>query len=931
MKDRKKIFVFIICVLLFVGFAPDIYAQSTNKKVLTIDDYERWRTIGAVSISDNGEWITFSYVFADKDDTLYIKSTSTDKVYEIPRGSLPPRGRTAAFSDNSKWVAYFIDLPDKEKKKLQKEKKPVPRKAELLNLETGDKLTWEKVASFSFSKGSGFLAVKKIKADPKSKLKGSDLILRNLTEGHHELIGHVNEFGFNKPGTLFAYTIDASDKNGNGLYLIDLMSGVRKPLDNGDVDYSRMAWNEKGTAIAVLKGKEKKGFLHKENVLVAVTGVGSETANKTEYVPSSVFDFPKDHVISEKGAVVWTDNLNKIFFGIKEQETKPEDKKDEENKDEDKKDDDEELADVDIWHWNDDRLQSVQEASAKRDMDFTYMGVLLLNSKKFHQLTDKKMRSISLSRDGKWGIGRDNSKYWSDWKDAFADLYRVNTGTGERTLILEAQYRTYGISPDSKSFLYWKDAHIWIYVLDSNTHINLTEKAPVSFINVESDYAGEKPPYGVAGWTKDKKSVVLYHKYDLWLQPLDGSPPRNLTEGYGDKNEIRLRYIRLDNEEKFIDLSKTMLLSAYGQWTKKSGFCELSKGKLKQLILEDKRFGRVIKAQKANKLMFTIESFVNFPDYYISDLALTAPKAVTNANPLQNEYKWGHRILFEYTNKNGVRLQGTLAIPDDYKEGQKRPMLVNFYEKNSQNLHRHIAPRYASSFGGVLIEAVSKGYLYMQPDVHFNIGSSHSDMLECVEAAVKKVIEMGYADPERIGLHGHSYSGEGASYIATQSKMFAAVASGAGVSNLVADFNHFWGWNYQLKGRNGANGHRYYYYGQGRWGTNPHDDFETYWNESAVAHVKTMDVPLLLLHGTNDPTVAFMENLEFYNALRFYKKNVILLAYPGEGHGLRKLVNRKDLTIRMMQFFDHYLMDKPAPEWMTHGVPFIEKKKKKIG
>lgn len=917
MKDRKRILVFFLCIILFIGLAPYIFAQSNDKKVLTIDDYEKWRTISSVVISDSGEWITFAYIFADADDTLYVKSTKTDKVYEIPRGSLP------AFSDDSKWAAYFINLPDKEQKKLRKDKKPITRKAELLNVETGDKLLWENVASFGFSKGSGFLAVKKIKADPKSKLKGSDLILRNLPQGHHELIGHVNEFSFNKPGTMFAYTIDAKDKNANGLHLIDLNSNVRKPLDNGDVEYARLSWNEKGNALAVLKGKEKKGFEHKENRLVVVTGIGGENTAKTEYDPSTAFDFPKDHVISEKGVVVWTEDLNKIFFGIKEQKVKPEDKKDE-----DKKDDTEEKADVDIWHWNDERIQSVQMASAERDKNFTLRGVLNISSKRFYRLTDKKMRTVDLSRDGKWGIGRDNSKYWSDWEDAIADLYRVNTETGERILFLEAQYRTFGISPDSKSFLYWKDAHIWRYTIGSNVHTNLTENATVSFVNLESDYAGEKPAYGFAGWTKDKKNVILYHKYDLWLQPLDGSSPTNLTEGYGDENEIRLRYIKLDKEEKFIDLSKTILLSAYGQWTKKSGFCELSKGKLKQLILEDKRFGRVFKAQKTNKLMYTIESFVNFPDYYVSNLVFTAPKAVTNANPLQKGYKWGHRILFEYTNKNGVRLQGTLAIPDDYKEGQKRPMIVNFYEKNSQNLHRHIAPRYASSFGGVMIESVSKGYLYMQPDIHFNIGSSHSDMLDCVEAAVKKVIEMGYADPERIGLHGHSYSGEGASYIATQSKMFAAVASGAGVTNLVADYNHFWGWNYQLKGRNGANGHRYYYYGQGRWGTNPIDDFDIYWNESAVAHVKTMDVPLLLLHGTDDPTVAFMENLEFYNALRFYDKNVILLAYPGEGHGLRKLPNRKDLTIRMQQFFDHYLMDKPAPDWMIHGVPFIEKKNK---
>lgn len=920
MKESKRIFVFFLCIFLLIGLVSNLNSQSDGKKVLTIEDYERWRSIGSVSLSDNGQWISYSYNLIEKDDTFYVKSTVSDKVYEIPRGSLPPRGNTSAFSDDSKWIAYFINLPDKEQKKLQKEKKPVPRKAELLNVETGEKITWENAASISFSKGSGFLAVKKAKADPKSKLKGTDLILRDLTLGHHELIGHVNEYSFNKPGTAFAYTIDTADKNGNGLYLIDLRTNIRKPLDNADMDYARMTWNEKGNAIAVLKGKEEKDFVHKENLLITVTGVGSENPVKTEYDPSGAFDFPKDFVISEKGAVVWTEDTNKIFFGIKEQKPKPKEKKEDEESDE--------IADIDIWHWNDDRIQSVQMQSAERDKNFAYMSVLNIDSKRFYKLTDKKMRTLSLSRDGKWGIGRDNSKYWSDWKDSVADFYRVNTETGERILMLEAQYRTYGISPDSKNFLYWKDAHIWNYKIDTNTHMNLTEKAPVSFVNLESDYAGEKPPYGIAGWTKDKNSVILYHKYDIWLQPLDGDTASNLTGGYGDENEIRLRYVRLDNEEKFIDLSKTILLSAYGQWTKKSGYCELTKGKLKELILEDKRLGRILKAQKADKVIYTIESFVNFPDYYISDLTFTAPKAVTEANPWQKEYKWGYRILFEYTNKNGIRLQGTLAIPDDYKEGEKRPMIVNFYEKNSQNLHRHVAPRYASSFGGVMIEPVSKGYLYMQPDVHFNIGSSHSDMLECVEAAVKKVIEMGYADPKRIGLHGHSYSGEGASYIATQSKMFAAVASGAGVSNLVSDFNQNWGWTYHIKQRNGANGHRYYHYGQGRWGTNPHDDHETYWNESAVAHAKAMDVPLLLLHGTDDPTVSFIENLEFYNALRFLKKNVILLAYPGEGHGLRKLPNRKDLTIRMQQFFDHYLMDKPAPDWMIHGVPFIEKKKK---
>ena len=79
------------------------------------------------------------------------------------------------------------------------------------------------------------------------------------------------------------------------------------------------------------------------------------------------------------------------------------------------------------------------------------------------------------------------------------------------------------------------------------------------------------------------------------------------------------------------------------------------------------------------------------------------------------------------------------------------------------------------------------------------------------------------------------------------------------------------------------------------------------------------------MHGTADPTVRSAKGLNFYNALRYNGKNAFLLAYPGEGHGLRGMANRKDLTIRYFQFFDHYLKGAPAPKWMTDGVPFLEK------
>ena len=136
--------------------------------------------------------------------------------------------------------------------------------------------------------------------------------------------------------------------------------------------------------------------------------------------------------------------------------------------------------------------------------------------------------------------------------------------------------------------------------------------------------------------------------------------------------------------------------------------------------------------------------------------------------------------LFDFTTRRGDKLQGILAIPDDYKPGEKRPMLVTFYEKNSQTMHRYPMPSYISSMGAIPADAVSHGYLTMLPDVKFHVGTSHSDMLDAVEAATKKVIAMGYVDPTKIGVHGHSYGGEGAAFIATRSRLFAAVGDGCG-------------------------------------------------------------------------------------------------------------------------------------------------------
>ena len=921
-----------LALLLLVAAAP-LQAQ-TAKKQMTIDDYSKWRSIGDTRISPDGKLVAYTLRYTNTLDTkplLNLYWVDAAKTDTISNGVQP------VFSDDSRFVAFFVELPYDEAKKLRDGSKPVPRKVQLIDLSNGNKRTWDDMASFTFANGSTHLMLRRRQPDPKVKHKGVDVIVHDLRLSSDQLLGSVSDAQFNKKGELLAYAVDAAEKDANGLFVLDLRNGRTAPLDDDNRIYSRVTWNEEGTAVAALKAVEVEKKSERESILVAFPDVYTVIAPNSKaaavaFDPSKADGFPKNAVVSDKRDLVWSADSKRIFIGTRMQGAAP---------DTSKKKSTDELADVDVWSTRDVRIQSVQMARVEAERNMTFQQVYDVASGRYLPLADTVITQFDpMLGGGVIAVGRNERPYIHDFKRPSADYYRVNLETGERTLALKGQITSnsgafvFGTSPNGQHFLYWKDGQFHVMNVATGTSKQLTNGA-ISFIDRDHDHPGPKPSYGLAGWTADDKGVVLNHRYDLWLYPLDGSAPTNLTKGIGSKNEIRFRVLNTESLEGMgprerartlaIDLSKPILLSAFGQWTKKSGFYELRAGELKPLIYEDALYGQLIKAKNADRYVFTRETFGEFPDLRVSSSTFADAKKITNANPQQAEYAWGKRILFDYKNKNGVRLQGVLAVPDDYKPGEKRPMIVTFYEKNSQNLHRYNMPSFVTGFGSIPAEVITKGYLTMMPDVHFNTRTSHQDMLEAVEIATKKVIDMGYADPKRIGVHGHSYGGEGAAYISTQSKMFAAVGMGAGVTDLTSDFLQPWGWTYDIKGRDGSNGFDYYMYGQGRKGTSIWESPELYRRESAINFAPQVSQPVLIMHGTADPTVSFMEGLNFYHALRFNEKPAWLLAYPGEGHGLRGLANRRDLTIRYMQFFDHYLKGAPAPRWMTEGVPYLDK------
>jgi dipeptidyl aminopeptidase/acylaminoacyl peptidase len=939
-------------------------AATGQKKVLEIDDYVRWRSIDASELSPDGKWLAYgvrttNVVAPDAKPVLYLKHLETNEEIAVPDAT------GAQFSSDSRWVVYQVEVPagrrparadgdttsDTTARARPANGNQPARHTELRELATGRVQSWQDVQSASFSPTATHLLLRRRVVTPAGgaaaaavgggamggaaaagSVRASDALLITLGTARTHFLGSVGNAEFNRLGTMLAYTVEAAVKDGNGLFVHELASGRTASLDADARTYNRLTWHDAGNAVAVLKGKDVPRMREKEQVLLVVPNVAAAFAAGPGAVSvtldSTSSGFPRGSVLSDQAPLSWSDDGRRVFVGLRPQSA---------GGDSVRRRSTDSVPDVDVWRTQDERIQSLQMIRANAERSFTFRSAFDVTARRFVLLADSTMRELDIAPDGRWAVGRDPRGYVSDYGPGRADLYRVNTTTGERTRMLEGAIvgsHVFGFTPDGRRFLYWKDDMFHEYELDAGTHRALGAGA-THFVNTTFDYPGPKPSWGIAGFSKDGRGVIVQDRYDLWFLPYGGGAPRNLTAGTGAREEIQFRVartvpadpmaVRAERESRWIDLSQPLTLAAYGEWTKRSGFYELSGSKLAPVLFEDAAYNTPVRALKADRWLLARQTFSEFPDLRIADRTLATSRQVTDVNPQHAEYQWGRRVLFDFTLKDGTRSQGILAIPDDYQPGEKRPMLVSFYEKNSQGMHRYPTPNFITGMGAIPASAVSKGYLTMLPDVYFRTGQSHSDMLEAVEAATRKVIEMGYADPARIAVHGHSYGGEGAAFIATQSKLFAAVGMGAGVTDLTSDFTQSWGWSYQVNSGSGQNGFDYYLFGQGRWGFSPWERPEVYRFESALTHAPQVSAPVLIMHGTADPTVSFQEGLNFYQALRFNKKDAILLAYPNEGHGLRGLANRRDLTVRYFQFFDHHLRGAPAPRWMTEGVPFLRK------
>ena len=289
------------------------------------------------------------------------------------------------------------------------------------------------------------------------------------------------------------------------------------------------------------------------------------------------------------------------------------------------------------------------------------------------------------------------------------------------------------------------------------------------------------------------------------------------------------------------------------------------------------------------------------PEIWRLDVTTGDTSRLASLNPSLQFHNFGSKSMVEFLDADGAPRRASLLLPLDYVEGRRVPMLVIVYggAESSQRIHS-----FGMRPGLCLADAylyASRGYAVLQPDIPLGPRDPRRGIPRSVLPAVNRVVDLGFADPERIGILGHSYGGYSVLALITQSEMFAAAVCSAGAVNLTS----FYG---ALFDTGEAKWLGWCESGQARLGGSLWENRDAYIENSSLFYLDRVTTPLLLISGENDPG-AFTQASETFSALRRLGQRVELRNYKGEDHSPARWSepSLRDVLDRTVTWFDEHL------------------------
>lgn len=914
----------VLCFLLGC-FSLSLLAQE--KKPMTIQQVQDFQRMTFKAISNDGNWVisVMEPWRGDGDRNGNIPRFTGDSEARIynQKGTLVKSFKpidNIAFSSSSKYVVVSTkqSLKEKEAEALKKQnaRKGAPKGKEVKPLNQLHIYTLGKEVEVLDSTRSYKLAEKTDWLAYQTGAKDSTLYVRVLGSGNYS-IPSVTSYQFSKDGKALAFVTKGAGFDGKqGLFIFRM--GAKSPVCIKETkdEIAGITFSEDGRNIAFTTTEDKDKSGH--GVQLWLSLATSEAKMIADKKPAFA---PKGWVTSPNASPRFSKDGTSLTFG-----TAP-----------DAREKDSTILatnrpEVQVWSWNEPVQYTVQDFNKNRDARKTYTAMYNLATEKTVQVATKELPDLNTMDEAgvEWALLSTSEPYSveSMWRGRTrSDIYKYNLKTGEKKLFAKATYTRYRLSPTGKYAYAYVDSDSTYITVDMATGEKYVLCTPRDFqawddSNDVPDYPGS---YGIAGWTAGDESVLIYDKYDIWkFSPTANITPVNLTVN-GRENELQYRLIRLKGESDFgrgnvpVDLKETQLLSAFNKVTKGYAYYQTTFKKPaapKFLMGGDYMLSTPVKAKNAEKVIFTKETYEYFPDVYLSDLSFKAPLQITYEVEQQNPYIWGTTELISWVTPMGKKCEGVIYKPANFDPNQKYPLLVNFYETNSETLFSYHQPQPHRSTPDYHLYN-SNGYVVFNPDIHYVDGHPGESCYDCVMSGIDKVLEGGYIDEKRIGAAGHSWGGYQTAYLATRTNRFAAIESGAPVVNMYSAFGGIrWG--------SGMARDFQYEHGQSRIGKSIWEAPELYKENSALFTMDKVNTPILIMHNDTDGHVPWYQGIEYFVALKRLGKPAWMLNYTGEPHWPVKMANRVDFQTRMLQYFNHFLKGEAAPKWLTEGVKAVD-------
>ena len=502
--------------------------------------------------------------------------------------------------------------------------------------------------------------------------------------------------------------------------------------------------------------------------------------------------------------------------------------------------------------------------------------------------------NYQLSRDGSFVTWLEDSTEKTSYDVIFGTDNAIRTiarnrqpGVEPRTVLDAKTLKTTTPrwSDDGRTLAYAEKGEVFVQRIDEAKPRSITPRPKADGAEDESE------SFGVTSFSRDGSRLLLTSKKGWYVATVaDGARERVLT--LDDKNEERNPKLTAVDWTPAGDA----LLVQYGEpdkWDRGLSRLDLKSKTLSTLVRDNGVYQGFRLSRDGSTVLFQKSDGTRPAELHAADSSFTNVRKLTDLNPWIAKKALPASELVSYRDADGKVLYGVLRYPIGYEKGKKYPTVFELYETFFDN-----------GFNGRAAFIAGQGYAVFHPSVNLVVGRPGESWAKGVTAAANKLIDMGIADADRLGVHGTSYGGYATVLLLTETDRFKAAINVSGKVNMVSFYTD----SERLGVRNTHAPEK----SQDRIGGTLWEYPERYIEHSAIFRLDRVKTPLLTISGDQDPNVPANQSRELYYALRRLGKEVEWVRYVNGGHRPPNSVAESiDFENRIVAWYDKYLKEKP--------------------